>query len=89
VFANQACQGVFIVITDREALRPVRVGVEIAAALWRLFPQQFDIDKAASLFGSTEGLERIKAGADPASIAASWAGAESRWKATSAPYLLY
>lgn len=89
VFANQACQGVSIVITNRDALRPVRVGVEIAAALWRLFPQQFELDKAASLFGSVDGLSRIKAGADPAAVAASWAAAESRWKAMSAPYLLY
>ncbi len=89
LFANQVCQGVSIVITNRDALRPVRLGVEIAAALWRLFPQQFELDKAASLFGSADGLARIKAGADPAAIAASWAAAESRWKAMSTPYLLY
>ena len=32
-FANEECQGVFIIVTDRAALRPVRVGVEIASAL--------------------------------------------------------
>lgn len=89
VFAGQPCQGIAIVITDRRALQPVRVGVEIAAALWRLFPGRFEIDKAASLFGSVDGLARIKAGDDPAAIAASWADAESRWKAMSAGYLLY
>jgi len=89
VFADQLCQGVFIVITDRHTLRPVRLGVEIASALWRLFPQQFEIDKAASLFGSADGLAQIKAGVDPAAIAASWAEAEARWKTMSAKYLLY
>ncbi len=39
-FANQACQGVFIVVTDRQALRPVRMGVELASALVKLFPGQ-------------------------------------------------
>src|SRR5438093_8140115 len=31
-YAGQECQGVFIVVTDREALRPVRVGLEVASA---------------------------------------------------------
>ncbi|HEU4785962.1 MAG TPA: exo-beta-N-acetylmuramidase NamZ domain-containing protein, partial [Gemmatimonadaceae bacterium] len=30
-YANETCQGVFMVVTDRAALRPVRVGLEIAA----------------------------------------------------------
>ncbi len=34
--ANKECQGVFLVVTDRAALRPVRVGAEIAGALARL-----------------------------------------------------
>jgi uncharacterized protein YbbC (DUF1343 family) len=88
-FANQLCQGVFIVVTDREAVRPVRVGVELASALLRLFPGQLEIDAAARLFGSTDGLSRLKAGDDPAAIAASWSGAEARWRLLRAKYLLY
>jgi uncharacterized protein YbbC (DUF1343 family)/CubicO group peptidase (beta-lactamase class C family) len=88
-FANTECQGVFIVITDRNALRPVRVGVEIAAALLKLFPGKFEIDSAARLFGSVAGLTRLKAGDDPAAIAASWAAGESRWRLMRAKYLLY
>jgi len=89
MFAGQVCQGVSIVITDRDALRPVRVGIEIASALWRLHPGQFEIDKAASLFGSLDGLTRIKSGDDPASIASSWRAAEAAWTTLSAEYLLY
>ena len=87
-FANEECQGVFIVVTDRAALRPVRVGVEIASALVKLFPGKFEIDSAARLFGSADGLARIKAGDDPAAIAASWAAAEARWRLLRAKYLL-
>ena len=79
----------FIVITDRAALRPVRVGVEIASALVKLFPGQLTIDAAARLFGSRDGLARIKAGEDPAAIAASWAAAEDAWVHLTATYLLY
>lgn len=88
-FANELCHGVFIVISDRSALRPVRVGVEIAAALTKLFPGRFEIDSAARLFGSTAGLARIKAGDDPAAIAQSWSSAEARWRLLRAKYLIY
>ena len=88
-FANESCQGVFIVITDRNAVRPVRVGVEIASALVKLFPGKFEIDSAIRLFGSAAGLTRIKAGDDPAAIAASWSGGEARWRLMRAKYLLY
>jgi uncharacterized protein YbbC (DUF1343 family) len=88
-FANQECQGVFIVVTDREALHPVRVGVEIASALAKMFPSQFQIDLARKLFGSQANLNQLKAGEDPAAVAASWRAAEARWRLLRAKYLLY
>jgi len=88
-FANEVCRGVFVVITDRNAVRPVRVGVEIASALYRLFPGKFEIDLANRLFGSVAGLTRIKNGDDPAAIAASWNAGEARWRLLRAKYLLY
>jgi hypothetical protein len=45
---------------------PCALGLEIASALWKLFPGKFEIDQAARLFGSTAGLVRIKNGDDPA-----------------------
>ena len=74
---------------SRNAVRPVRVGVEIASALLKLFPGKFEIDSATRLFGSAAGLTRLKAGDDPAAIAGSWSGAEARWRLLRAKYLLY
>jgi uncharacterized protein YbbC (DUF1343 family) len=88
-FADQECQGVFIIVTDRNAVRPVRVGVEIASALWKLFPEDFGIDSAARLFGSVAGLGRIKIGDNPSAIASSWRATEARWRLLRAKYLLY
>ena len=88
-YAGEACQGVFMIVTSRESLRPVRVGIEIAAAIWRLHGARFEIDNAARLFGSREALARVKAGDDPAQIAASWAPGEARWRLLRAKYLLY
>jgi uncharacterized protein YbbC (DUF1343 family) len=89
VYANQACRGVFIVVTDRDALRPVRVGIEIAAALNQLHPREFDFRNTVRLVGSQATIDRVRAGDDPAEIARSWAGDEEGWRRLRAPYLLY
>jgi uncharacterized protein YbbC (DUF1343 family) len=89
VYANQECQGVFIIVTDRAALHPVRVGLEIASALARLYPAQYQLDGALRLFGSRDTLARIKANEEPSSIAASWNAAEAKWRSLRAKYLLY
>jgi uncharacterized protein YbbC (DUF1343 family) len=88
-YANEECGGVFIIVTDRMALRPVRVGLEIASAIYRMYPAQFQLLAAQHLFGSRDTLARVAAGDDPAAIAASWAQAESAWRSLRAKYLLY
>jgi uncharacterized protein YbbC (DUF1343 family) len=88
-YEKQECQGVFIIVTDRNALRPVRVGMEIASALNRMYPSQYQIDPGARLVGSRDTLSRLKSGEDPAAIAASWGAAEARWRLLRSKYLLY
>ena len=88
-FANEKCQGVFFIVTDRDALKPVRVGLEVVAALAAIHPGKFEPGRTAILVGSTADLERAGTGTDPAAIAAGWAGAESRWRSLRAKYLLY
>jgi uncharacterized protein YbbC (DUF1343 family)/CubicO group peptidase (beta-lactamase class C family) len=86
---GQVCQGVFLIVTDRDRLRPVRVGLQIASTLSRLYGAQFELEDAATLFGPKAMLEKIRAGADPAAIAASWTADEAKWRLTRAKYLLY
>jgi uncharacterized protein YbbC (DUF1343 family)/CubicO group peptidase (beta-lactamase class C family) len=89
VYANEPCAGVFMVITDRSALRPVRVGVEIAAALQRLHADRFDFRNTVELLGSQSTIDRIRKGDDPAAIAMSWGTDEAKWRLLRAKYLLY
>ncbi|MBL8138779.1 MAG: DUF1343 domain-containing protein [Acidobacteria bacterium] len=89
VHAKVACQGVFMVVTNREQLQPTRVGIEIAAALYRLHGDQFDVKTSERLVGTPTALAGAKAGDDPAAIVASWAGAEASWRRLRAKYLLY
>ena len=89
VYARQLCSSVSITITDRSALRPVRVGIEIAAAVWRQHPDRFDFGRTVQLLGSQQTIDRIRNGEDPGGIAALWTADEARWHQLRAPYLLY
>jgi uncharacterized protein YbbC (DUF1343 family)/CubicO group peptidase (beta-lactamase class C family) len=88
-YAKEPCQGLFMVVTDRTALRPVRLGLELAATLNKLYGAKYELDSAERLFGSKEGLTRIRSGDEPAAVAASWEAAEARWRLLRAKYLLY
>jgi uncharacterized protein YbbC (DUF1343 family) len=88
-YANEECQGVFMLVTDRVALRPVRLGIEIAAMLHKLYGPAFDLDAAERLLGSRETIARIRATEDPERIAATWSATESSWRLLRAKYLLY
>ena len=88
-YSGTECQGVFITITDRLMLRPVRVAVEIVSAIVKLYPNQLDLQLAARQFGSAAGLARIQAGDDPEAIAQSWRSAETKWRELRAKYLIY
>ena len=88
-FPNERCEGVFIIITDRAAVRAVRLGVELASALTKMAPDKFLPDTNLRLLGSAADIAKVKAGDDPAAIAAGWSGAEARWRLLRAKYLLY
>jgi uncharacterized protein YbbC (DUF1343 family)/CubicO group peptidase (beta-lactamase class C family) len=88
-YLNEECQGVFMMITNRASLQPVRVGLEIAAALSTMFGEKYDFSTTWRLFGTADPLERVKRGEDPAAVAARWSADEARWRRLRAKYLLY
>jgi len=88
-FAGELCHGVQIVLLDRQALEPTEMGVELVAALWKLFPKEFNLDGSRRLIGSTKVLESIRAGRDPQRIWYDWQDALEKFKKLRAQYLLY
>jgi uncharacterized protein YbbC (DUF1343 family) len=88
-FRNELCQGVRIVLVDREAVRAGELGVEIVSALNRLFPGVFLINKTLDLLGSREVLNGIRNGKDPESIALEWQAGLDRFLVLRSKYLLY
>ena len=88
-YANEECQGVFMVVTNRNALQPVRVGIEVASALFSLHRDNYDAGNMWRLVGAESIVERIKQGEDPGAIASSASADEARWRRLRAKYLLY
>ena len=89
VFKDEVCDGVNFVITDREQFRPVRMGIEIAVALRRLYPNDWKVDSYLRLLVNADTLERVKRGDAPEEIERAWAAKLEEFKAARAKVLLY
>jgi uncharacterized protein YbbC (DUF1343 family)/CubicO group peptidase (beta-lactamase class C family) len=88
-FKNLLCHGVRIILSDRNALNSPALGIEIASALYRLYPNDFQIDKILDLIGSHQVLNAIKNGRDPNSIALQWQAQLEQFRNLRSKYLLY
>jgi uncharacterized protein YbbC (DUF1343 family) len=88
-FAGEVCHGVQIVLLDRQALEPTELGVELEAALWKLFPKDFNLEGSLPLIGSRAVVESIRVGRDPQRIWYDWQEALEKFKKIRAQYLLY
>ena len=65
------------------------MGAELAAALHKLFPKDFELDKTLALVGSRQVLEGIRAGADPRTLALHWEVELEKFRRVREHYLLY
>jgi uncharacterized protein YbbC (DUF1343 family)/CubicO group peptidase (beta-lactamase class C family) len=88
-FAKQVCHGVQIVLLDRQALNPTALGVELASALWKLFPSDFALDKTLPLIGARWVVADIRAGKNPSRIVYDWQEPLEKFRTMRAHYLLY
>jgi uncharacterized protein YbbC (DUF1343 family) len=87
--ARQRCSGVHIDLVDRASLDGPRLGVELAAAMRRLYPQRFALRDVQTLLASRRTLAAIAAGEDPAAIAESWRDGIDAFAVMRGKYLLY
>jgi len=71
-FAGEVCHGVHIAITDRDVLDAPELGIELASALDRLYPKQFELQKMNTLLANRGVLDAMAAGEDPRSIEEKW-----------------
>lgn len=88
-FAGQRVEGVEIILHDRNRVDAPALGVEVVAALWKLYGNTFQIDRVDRLLRDRAVFDQIKAGKDPRAIATGWQAELNRFKARRARYLLY
>src|SRR5467141_885899 len=88
-YSGQRCRGVDMRITDRAAVRAMRVGLEIAVTLQKLYPKQFDPAKLLLLVGNAETVQQLQAGVAPEKIVAGWAPNLSAFEQVRLKYFLY
>lgn len=88
-YAGEICHGVRITLTDRTALNTPRLGIELAAAIHRLYPERFLIERTLGLIGSRTTLDAIEDGVDPKVVSAQWQAGLQAFKTMRAKYLLY
>jgi uncharacterized protein YbbC (DUF1343 family) len=86
---EQQCEGVYILVTDRNALQPVRSGLTMAYHLHKLFGDKFEVDKVVRLLQSQKTLDAMKSTDDPAKLPAVWKDELEAFKEIRKKYLMY
>lgn len=89
IYMNKVCHGVRITLADRQALDAGAVGVEVAGALYTLYPRDFQLDKTLGLIGSRGVLQAIRDGRTSETIAPQWRNTLEQFVSLRAKYLLY
>ncbi len=88
-YAKKPCGGVRIILVDREQLDAGRLGIELADALMRRYPEIFELDRTLGSIGARAVVEAIRVGTPPLDIVAAWQPGLTRFRALRQKYLLY
>jgi uncharacterized protein YbbC (DUF1343 family)/CubicO group peptidase (beta-lactamase class C family) len=88
-YAKEECGGVNIIVINRDALDAPELGLEVAAALEHLYPDEYKIAALDGLMRNKATFDALVAGEDPLRIAEDWQDALIRFQALSKKYLLY
>ena len=88
-YSGQACQGVNIIVTDRNSLDAPELGIELAAALRKLYATDFKIEKMQGLLVNQGAYDALMAGQDPRRIAQDWMDELQKFAKVREKYLIY
>jgi len=89
VYAGQKCEGVNIVLVDRNGFDGPELGVELASALHKLYAEQFHLDRMIELLPNQAAYDAIAGGQDPRRIADDWRESLEKFQKVRDKYLIY
>lgn len=88
-YSGQRCGGVNIFVIERNALDTGELGIELAAALHKLYPEQYHMERLIELLGNQSVYDAIAAGQDPRRIAEDWREPLEKFLLLRQKYLIY
>jgi uncharacterized protein YbbC (DUF1343 family) len=88
-YAGKECEGVNIMLTDRNAFDSPELGIELASALHKLYPQNFDMQRMIELLLNQSVFDAISSGKDPRRIAEDWRDNLEKFQQARQKYLIY
>jgi len=88
-YTGQLCHGVNIVLTGREFLDAPELGIELASALAKLYPQQFHLEKMTDILANQSVYSALTHGEDPHRIALNWQDDLLKFQQLRERYLIY
>jgi uncharacterized protein YbbC (DUF1343 family)/CubicO group peptidase (beta-lactamase class C family) len=89
VYSGQTCAGVNIVLTDRNGFDAPELGIELAAALRKLYPADFKIERMQELLVNQSVYDALAAGQDPRRIAQDWQDGLEKFGKVREKHLIY
>ena len=81
--------GVRFVITNRDQFDSIRLGLEVASALHKLYPGKIDFELSKQLIGNRKVIDALKAGEDPRVIEQGLMNDIAAFMNRRRPFLLY
>jgi uncharacterized protein YbbC (DUF1343 family) len=88
-YQNQLCKGVNVIVTDRTVLDAPQMGIELAAALKKLYPDNWKIERILALLANRQVYDALANGDDPRTIAQGWQEDLDKFRELRTKYLLY
>jgi uncharacterized protein YbbC (DUF1343 family) len=88
-YSNQKCEGVNVILTERNALDAPELGIELASALLKLYPADFKIERMSQLLVSQAAYDGLLGGRDPRRIAQDWQEDLDKFQLIRQKYLIY
>jgi uncharacterized protein YbbC (DUF1343 family)/CubicO group peptidase (beta-lactamase class C family) len=89
VFKGKSVEGVRFVILNRETFSAIRLGLELASAIQRLYPGKLDLEACRLSIGSRKVIDELKQGVDPSTIELHLLDDLATFAERSKPFLLY
>ncbi|WP_395138713.1 exo-beta-N-acetylmuramidase NamZ domain-containing protein [Armatimonas sp.] len=88
-FVGERCGGVSFLVTDRQKLTPVRIGVDLALTLRKLYPKEWQAERMMTLLVNRQAMDGILAGDDYATLSRRWSAGLRAFANRRKPHLLY